>query len=171
MPETPTDCPSCGSSSINRLEKSRLKELRCDVAGCRACGLIWESFPSTGHVEDPYAAEPCDTCPFRLAGSQQGDTQKWSDLIQELAADPATGLIAGAFYCHKRVPATRDVYDGRFIFPTADDGQPDFSRLRLCSGYLRVLETTSGTNVPETAEAETADAEGPECGGWGADRE
>lgn len=135
---------------IDRLETAEFEIMRkyfgVALQLCRACSAVWEAFPAAGYVEDPVCAEPCDNCAFRPGSPEQQDKEGWKTLTANLrpGGDP---MGDHRFYCHKHVAIDLTKGPGNFIFPTYDGLTvagtttpiPDTSKMRTCSGYLRML--------------------------------
>ena len=153
------ECPACKSHDVRRIPLSEMpasiaEAAKCDLEGCRICRAIWEPFPAGGYVEDPVCAEPCDNCAFRPGSPEQSDPDKWKEMIASLKPD-SDGWFTGRFYCHKGVPIDQVEGFGSFLFPKKpvtvngevlldpDTGEPvmteDTSRMRVCSGFLRMF--------------------------------
>jgi hypothetical protein len=138
----PLVCPACGSTRTgrSRLSAELQKTLGdCDYAICGDCRAIWEPFPAEGVVEDPVVADPCDNCAFRPGSPEQADKEGWKKFLDSLKPDPETGMFAGRFYCHKNVPIDVAAGPGNFLFPQGPDGEYDQSKMRVCSGFLRMF--------------------------------
>jgi hypothetical protein len=148
----PGTCPACGSKQIGHITPGpdQPKEIRNVEHGvCADCRAIWEAFPPL-YVEDGVCAEPCDNCAFRPGSPEQGDPEKWKALIATLKPDQSYGHFTGRFYCHKHVPIDMTKGPGNFLFPQRplDAGDltlpeptmvPDTSKMRTCSGFLRMF--------------------------------
>ena len=144
----PEVCPGCGSKRIRYFSPAALARAargrkgappapECEIAGCFTCRAIWEPFPKA-YIEDEVAAEPCDNCAFRPGSPEQADADEWRALIDQLRPDEH-GWFSGRFYCHKNVPIDQAQGAGNFLFPRRPDGTPDITRMRVCSGFLRVF--------------------------------
>jgi hypothetical protein len=155
----PERCPACGSKCIGYVARGTVPEFvkggrstDVEYAVCGACSAAWEPFPAL-YVEDPVCAEPCDNCAFRPGSPEQADPERWKALLETLKPQ-GDALSQGRFYCHKHIPIDVKAGPGNFLFPqrplTMDseivrksDGEPvmvlDQSRMRTCSGYLRML--------------------------------
>lgn len=124
--------------SVARAWGSRLP---CELALCRACGVLWEPWPD-GTPEDCVERAqqgPCSNCAYRAESPESLDPAQRTKL-RELAARAAHDVeaaLAGAWFaCHKGVPIRYDAEHGiRFDYQAAGINP----RLQTCGGFLRLL--------------------------------
>lgn len=123
-------CPRCGSRKIVKASQLVSSFYGKTLAVCGNCGCPWEPFDPADLLDpdDPHSSfkEPCDNCAFRPGSVEQRNAEEWKKTMASLKA-------GGRFYCHKGVPMTPGKGHG-FDYPV---NKP--RRLRLCRGYLRML--------------------------------
>lgn len=144
-------------AEFDKIEALKSVGIDSDWATCLHCKAVWEPFHEV-YVRDPVCAEPCDNCAFRPGSPEQADPERWRLLIASLKPEQSY-TEAGRFYCHKGVPIDMTKGPGNFLFPRKTvtmDGEPvcqpdgtvltteDVSKMRTCSGYLRMLWSRTG---------------------------
>jgi hypothetical protein len=154
------ECPACRSRKIGYGMFEDQHFDRVEYGVCTDCEAVWEAFPAM-MVEDPVCAEPCDNCAFRPGSPEQEDKEGWKALIASLDPRPSDyGMTSGGrFYCHKGVPIDMVKGPGNFLFPKrqlAPDIAPgattqDTSRMRVCSGFLRMFWAKAAKAEKEAA--------------------
>lgn len=128
-------CPKCGSRRHGTVAQDITPFYSRVLTVCTNCACAWEAFEPAQLLDDDdrYSSfkDPCDNCAFRPGSNEQQDPERWKHLMEDIKYN------GGRFYCHKGVPVTPSEGAG-FAYPMKD-GKPDVRRLRICRGYLKML--------------------------------
>lgn len=142
-------CPKCASQRWGDADQPITAFYAPTLRVCANCGTAWEPFDEADLLDagERYSSfkEPCNNCAFRPGSTEQQDTEKWKDLIGQLAYDADRGFFQShRFYCHKGVPLDLEhetASESGFAYPYTADGKPIVAKLRPCRGYLRMIHS------------------------------